>query len=207
MFISLVKMYKAGGFSRIFQEFGNHLYDFIHGVETSKRELGNINNDPNLNDYYPSHKKTVVKSLDCVQNNLDDLSSYSFIDIGCGKGKTLIIAHNYNFKKIIGYEINKNIFKILSDNIRKQKSDRFILHNSDLNYESISNKSVIYFYNSFQESLTKKFFNHLEKSSHLNNIVLIYVNALYSEYLNNPNWDIVYQNNVSTQDINIYIKK
>ena len=56
-------MYRAGGLSRISQEFGNFIYDLINGVETRKRELGNINPDSNHNDYITSHKKTIIKSL------------------------------------------------------------------------------------------------------------------------------------------------
>ena len=42
MISSLIRMYSAGGFSRIYQEFGNFIYDLINGVETRKREMGNI---------------------------------------------------------------------------------------------------------------------------------------------------------------------
>ena len=206
MILSLIRMYRAGGFSRISQEFGNYIYDLINGVETRKRELGNINPDSNHNDYITSHKKTIIKSLNFVEDTLLNLEPYDFIDIGCGKGKTLLLAENYAFKRIIGYEINNEIFNVLIKNINTKKSNRFDLLNSSLNFEDINDYSVLYFYNTFQEPLTEKFFKYLEDAPHLENIVLIYVNALYSDYLDNSSWELLYQDNVSTQDINIYKK-
>ena len=206
MISSLIRMYKAGWFSRIYQEFSNFIYDLINGVETRKMVLGNINPDSNHNDYTTSHTKTVIKSLNFVEDTLLNLEPYDFIDIGCGKGKTLLLAENYPFKKIIGYEINNEIFDVLIKNINTKKSNRFVLHNSDLNFEDINDHSVLYFYNTFQEPLTAKFFKYLEDAHHLENIVLIYVNALYSDYLDNSSWELLYQDNVSTQDIKIYKK-
>ena len=119
--------------------------------------------------------KLIIKSLNFVEDTLLNLEPYDFIDIGCGKGKTLLLAENYLFKRIIGYEINDEIFNVLIKNINTKKSNRFDLLNSSLNFEDINDYSVLYFYNTFQEPLTEKFFRYLQDAHHLENIILIYV--------------------------------
>jgi tRNA1(Val) A37 N6-methylase TrmN6 len=40
-----------------------------------------------------------------------------FADMGCGKGRCLIMATQYEFRKVIGVEYNETLFQILMHNI------------------------------------------------------------------------------------------
>lgn len=201
---SLLKLYKAGGIQRIYQEIGNFIFDLYNNVETRKR----VNNDSydEIFDYMPSYKKSVSNPLKFIQNSEVKLEEYSFIDIGCGKGKVLLIASKYNFKNLIGYEINEKIFSILNKNINSLQIKNLMIINESIDVEKIQNKSIVYFYNPFSENMTNSFFEKLSTNKNLKNLIIIYVNPQYVNILNKYSWKKVYQKKVSTQKLNIWIK-
>lgn len=53
-----------------------------------------------------------------------DLSQFTFIDIGSGKGRALLLAVEYPFRKIIGVELLPELNAIAEENIRKFRSGR-----------------------------------------------------------------------------------
>lgn len=78
-----------------------------------------------------------------------------FVDFGCGKGRTLIMASEYSCPFITGYEINDDIFNVLSENIKSHKNisntiSKFFIHNQDVAKASIDNTAnKFYFSNPF----------------------------------------------------------
>lgn len=93
-------------------------YDKQLHIETCKVE--DTNNGVLFYQYEPSHyrilahifKKYSFKEQDC------------FVDIGCGKGRTLIFAAEYGCRNIVGVEINKKIFEVLRDNTNSYKNKK-----------------------------------------------------------------------------------
>ncbi len=51
-----------------------------------------------------------------------DFSQFTFIDIGSGKGRTLLMASEYPFRKIVGVEILAELDRIAQENILAYKS-------------------------------------------------------------------------------------
>jgi hypothetical protein len=51
------------------------------------------------------------------------ISPFTFIDIGSGKGRTLLMASDFPFRRIIGVEILPDLHRIAEENVRKYKSD------------------------------------------------------------------------------------
>jgi len=52
-----------------------------------------------------------------------DFREFTFIDIGSGKGRALLLAANYPFRRILGVELFPALHRIAQQNIRKFKSD------------------------------------------------------------------------------------
>ena len=57
-----------------------------------------------------------------------DLSRYSFIDYGSGKGKAMLVASDYPFKTIIGLEYAKRLHDIAAENSRTYRSEHQRCH-------------------------------------------------------------------------------
>ena len=85
---------------------GPHPFDEEHGVETggfrSWRELQTGGaNDPYISGYIgvgPSIARRLVGMV-------EDPGQYAFVDLGCGKGRALVVASERPFRRIIGVEI------------------------------------------------------------------------------------------------------
>lgn len=51
------------------------------------------------------------------------LEDFTFIDLGSGKGRTLLMASDYPFRRIIGVELLPSLHRIAQENIAQYKSD------------------------------------------------------------------------------------
>jgi len=96
-------------------------FDKKHGVSTS----GNLTleqlgiNDPYSIVYVPTHErvmKHVLKNLDI------DHSKYVFVDLGCGKGRAILMAMSFPFEEVIGVELSSVTSAIAEKNIEIYKS-------------------------------------------------------------------------------------
>jgi len=93
-----------------------HPFDQIHGVETSGLiAAGNLTtghpNDAHVTAYYgvaPSILRTLI-SLWRATNPPHPISRYTFVDIGAGKGRAMLIASELPFHQVIGIELNPTL--------------------------------------------------------------------------------------------------
>ena len=123
------------------------------GVETSKvvtlRELGI--SASNRVDYEPSSWLALRRVLAERDVSVQDV----FIDFGCGKGRILIQAAKYPFRKIIGVELSAELTAIARRNLDLALPAlvcrNIELVNEDvLQYEISDEITVAYFYNPFE---------------------------------------------------------
>jgi SAM-dependent methyltransferase len=84
-----------------------------------------------------------------------DYTEYEFVDIGCGKGRVLLVASNFPFRSICGIELSQPAFEIAQKNLRiyqcaDQKCFNIRICNVDARYfePSIAN-TVYYFFEPF----------------------------------------------------------
>jgi len=75
----------------------------------------------NGTDYHPSHPKFVRSLLGSLKI---DYSQYTFVDLGSGKGRVLLIACEYPFRRIIGVEFAKQLHDIAQRNIASYRGSR-----------------------------------------------------------------------------------
>ena len=52
----------------------------------------------------------------------EDLSRFSFVDFGSGKGRVLLVASHYPFREVLGAEFAPELHQIAQDNIRRYQS-------------------------------------------------------------------------------------
>ena len=72
--------------------------------------------------YYLPTPVSVVRSM--LGSLTIDHSAYTFIDLGSGKGRVLLLASYYPYKRIIGVELSRRLHQIAENNIRVWKSPR-----------------------------------------------------------------------------------
>ncbi len=96
--------------------------------------------------------------------------NYTFIDIGSGKGRSLLMAQKYGFEKIIGVEFAEAVCLIAKDNIQRFRhgkgrvSSCHVVHLDATQYEYPYENLVLYFNNPFSPNVWEKIIPIIEAS-------------------------------------------
>lgn len=72
--------------------------------------------------YVPTREVVIRHVLNNTTKGLD-LNEYSFVDLGCGKGRTLIVAAQLPFKEVIGVELSPLHCEVAETNVERYLSD------------------------------------------------------------------------------------
>jgi len=111
---------------RLRQRYGDADYDWEHRVNTTSaavswrdRLLG-VFHSP----YQPTEAALFLEMLDALREHTRcDFRIFVFIDLGSGKGRTLLMASDYPFRRIIGLELLPSLHEAAEDNIAKYRSE------------------------------------------------------------------------------------
>src|SRR5579864_6223943 len=96
-------------------------YDLSNGVITGgARRLRSLTIDsPNRRfgvDYRAVYPKEFFSAMSALPIN--DYSQYTFIDLGSGKGRAILLAQKYNFRRYIGVEFAKELHELAQANLQ-----------------------------------------------------------------------------------------
>ena len=103
------------------QRYGDMDYDWEHRVDTTS---GTVGWRPRLlgvfhSPYQPTDPALFREMMACLPSELD---TFTFIDLGSGKGRTLLMASEYPFRKIIGVELLPELHEIAQENLARYKN-------------------------------------------------------------------------------------
>jgi SAM-dependent methyltransferase len=100
------------------QHFGDAEYDWEFRVDTTSanvgwraRFIGLLNSS-----YQPIEPEIFREMMDRVAI---DFTQFTFVDIGSGKGRALLLASEFPFRRLIGIELLPELNRIAQENIRK----------------------------------------------------------------------------------------
>jgi hypothetical protein len=94
-------------------------------------------------------------------------SNYTFIDVGCGKGRVVLLASQLSFKQVIGVEFSPWAAGIAVGNIRTFRGNRAELGSCSivvadaLEYQLPNEPLVLYFDSPFLPQLSERFFGRV----------------------------------------------
>jgi SAM-dependent methyltransferase len=121
--------------------------------------------------YIPTPINAIEATLRGIGTYID-YNDFTFIDIGSGLGRNLLLASEYDFKKIVGVEISSFLTEQAQENIRIYKSPGQKCSSIDavcvdaLKYAFPEGNMVIYIWEPFNEALFEQFManllNHIE---------------------------------------------
>ncbi len=103
------------------QRYGDMEYDWEHRVNTASgavgwraRLLGLFHSPYQPTD--PALFQEIMASLPI------EFEQFAFVDLGSGKGRTLLMASEYPFKRIVGVELIAELHRAAEENIRDYRS-------------------------------------------------------------------------------------
>lgn len=117
-----------------------------------------------------------------------DVSDFIFIDFGSGKGRALLFASLFNFKKIIGIEFAEELHVMAQQNIgacRNAKRKCFNIESvltDAVSFPIPDDRRVFFLFNPFEEYVLTRVANNI-KESYLTNpreMYVIYYNPVFS---------------------------
>lgn len=115
------------------QRYGDMDYDWEHRVNTTsgtvawrERLLGLFHSA-----YQPTEPEAFREMMAALPISFAD---FTFVDLGSGKGRTLLLASEYPFKRIVGVEILPELHRAAEENIRAYRGS---------NHTSVKIESVL----------------------------------------------------------------
>lgn len=108
--------------SRRRQRYGDMDYDWDHRVDTTSATVGW--RDRLLGLLHSPYQPTDPALFHEMLGNLDiPFEDFVFIDIGSGKGRVLLMAADYPFRRILGIELLLELHRVGEENIARYKND------------------------------------------------------------------------------------
>jgi len=151
-----------------------HPFDTQHGVDTSGLLTAVALASGNPNDLLgtgysgtpPSRFRAVTEHWIAAPPERPT-PAYSFIDIGSGKGRAMMLATDYPFAEIIGVEMNAGLAQVARDNLEKwqasnpSRSPTRVVCQDALQFEFPTTPCLVYLYNPFAEPILKQLIERL----------------------------------------------
>lgn len=108
---------------------------------------------------------------------------YTFLDFGCGKGKALLLASSFPFKKIVGVELSAELTEIAASNWEKYKSKKQRCNTLELvcmdaaRFPIPETPLVCFFYNPFRAEIMARVLKNIEESVRQNprDLIILYL--------------------------------
>jgi len=105
------------------ERFGDAEYDWDYRVDTTSANVGWRARLMGL--FSSSYQPIEAEMFREMMNTLAiDFSQFTFVDIGSGKGRALLLASEYPFRRIVGIELLPELNRIAQENIRTFSSAR-----------------------------------------------------------------------------------
>jgi SAM-dependent methyltransferase len=177
------------------QRYGDVDYDWDFRVDTTGATVGW--RDRLLGHFHSPYQPTepalfrqMLASSMPASSRLD-FREFTFIDIGSGKGRALLLAAEYPFRRILGIELLPGLHRVAQENIKKYESDSQqcfaidCLLGDACEFAFPPEPTVLYLFNPLPESGLVKMVSNLEHSlrEHARPVFVLYHNPLLEHAL------------------------
>ena len=136
----------------------DHTFDLRYGTDTmSWVKLSDLEIDAASAERGIDYQPTAAVELKALFLRLRLPRHYTFVDIGCGKGRVLLIGAEYGFNKVRGIEFSSRLCEIARQNIEKYKEInrgkiQFEIFEGDASiYNFCDDENVIFLFNPFDD--------------------------------------------------------
>ena len=143
------------------------------------------NNLKHASIYQATNYFIIEKAFEFLRN---DNANHYIVDFGCGRGRVLVVAAFYGFKKITGIDFGESLCREAELNIEKIKplfpqTNFEIICDDAVNYSIENDTNVFFFFNPFDEivmlQIVKNILSSLKKNAR--KIYIVYINPLHKE--------------------------
>ena len=178
--------------SRRRQRYGDFDFDWEHRVDTTSATVGWRTRLMGLlsSPYQPIPSEEFRELMSAVAI---DFSQFTFIDVGSGKGRALLLAAEYGFRRIVGIEWLPELDRIARVNIERLQQKRVPAAEIELfcmdatEFVFPAEPTLIFLFNPLTENALRKLLQNLEGSLRRNPrpVYVAYANPILERVLVN----------------------
>jgi SAM-dependent methyltransferase len=170
-----------------------HPFDVEHGTETSGLISGENLNTGSRSDLWntayhgisPSGFKQTMEALGAELGS--EWGRFAFVDLGCGKGRALLLASRLPFRKILGVEISAELSAAAAENVRvfaapwQMCREIETICGDAATFDFPSGPMVLYLYNPFLPPVLKRCLKNLVRNleAEPREVYLVYVHPVF----------------------------
>ena len=104
------------------RRYGDAEYDWDYRVDTTSATVGW--RERLIGQFHSAYQPTEPALFKEMMSSLNiDFPEFTFIDIGSGKGRVLLMAADYPFRRILGVELLPALHRVAQENLSAYKSD------------------------------------------------------------------------------------
>jgi hypothetical protein len=176
--------------------YGDIDFDVDHGVDTTWATVSlrtRIREWLSGGQYQPSEPALFREILEALPVPVE---GFTFVDLGSGKGRTLLMAASFPFRRIIGMELLEELNRIAVQNIARYHSEEqrclaLESHAGDARYFQFPPEpTVLYLFNPFPRHIWREVLANLQESvrNAPRPVYVIYHNPVHEDLLNPQTW-------------------
>ena len=178
---------------------------FKYGITTfapvALKKLTIVNGDRSKASPYEAVNYYLLETLFTYFRQVSNADS--LVDLGCGKGRVLVVAAHFGFTNITGIDFATELCEEASENIKKVHQNfqgvKWNVINDSAEQHNIShNDSVFFMFNPFTEEIVDKFLEKLERSCRLfpRTTWFLYASARHKKIFFNKGYEIIFQKHI-----------
>lgn len=141
-------------------------------------------------------------------------NSVSLVDLGCGKGRAMVVAAHFGFRKITGIDFAEELCREATANMVKTNM-QFpdlqwrVINGNVVDYAISEEDSVFFLFNPFNEEVLVSFLEKLDCSLRQNarTTWFIYVSPLHVQALLNRGYEVVFSYAIMNLKAKILVKQ
>ena len=176
--------------------YGDIDFDFDYGVDTTWANIGirtRLREWISGGQYQPTEPELFHRIISDLPVSPDGVT---FIDLGSGKGRTLLMASDYPFGRILGVELLAELDAIAVKNIARYKSKQqkcFVIESRAGDARKFvfpAEPTVLYFFNPFPESVLRSVLANLYESvcRQPREVIVVYHNLIHERVFADCLW-------------------
>lgn len=177
------------------RRFGDVDFDWEHRVDTTS---ANVSWRSRLLGYFLSPYQPTDPALfhELLAGLAIDYRQFVFVDLGSGKGRTLLMAADYPFQKIVGVEVLPELHAVCRANLARYQSARQRCRDLEAvcadarDYPFPPAPLVLFLFNPLPEAGLRQVLAHLQRSlaEHPRPVMVLYHNPLLEPALAECKW-------------------
>jgi hypothetical protein len=170
-----------------------HPFDLEHGTDTSGMVWGEFLESGHKNDLWSTAYYGVAPSLltSSIESLGIDCQKFTFVDLGSGKGRGMLLASRFPFRKIVGVEFVAELSTAAAENIAhfspdwKQCSAIEAINGDATEFQYPPGPLVVYLYNPFLSPVLKRCIKHLNDTlkREPREVHLLYINPAFQHII------------------------